>query len=352
MPSVMVAIHHTPGTFSDRWLEFCRENDVKHEVVNCHDDDIISSLARFDVLLWHWLFYSHEDVLTALPIIQAAEKAGMVVFPDVSTCSTYDNKIAQKYLLESVEAPLVPSHVFVDPDVAEAWAERTDYPKVFKLSKGAGAMNVMLVRSVSQAKRLIHRSFGRGFKVSSGQVRESLVKLRSAGPARRCDLMGKVRRLPHTLANIRRVNRAFGREIGYAYFQEFVPGNSHDTRVTVIGNRAFAFRRAVRPGDFRASGSGMLDYEVSHVNQDAIRVAFRVAKRLSAQSVAFDFVFDGSSRPLICEISYCYVAKAVHECPGYWDADLAWHEGHLWPQDLILQDCLELARSRHQEALT
>ena len=38
---------------------------------------------------------------------------------------------------------------------------------------------------------------------------------------------------------------------GYVYFQDFIPDNQFDTRVTVIGNRAFAFIRKVRPGDFR-----------------------------------------------------------------------------------------------------
>jgi ribosomal protein S6-L-glutamate ligase RimK-like protein len=143
------------------------------------------------------------------------------------------------------------------------------------------------------------------------------------------------------MANIRSVNRSFGREIGYVYFQDFVAGNNHDIRVTVIGDRAFAFRRAVRPGDFRASGSGILDYDISPISAEAIETAFRVARRLSAQSIAFDFLLDASSRPLICEISYCYVASAVYDCPGCWDEQLQWHEGHLWPQDVIFQGCID-----------
>ena len=36
------------------------------------------------------------------------------------------------------------------------------------------------------------------------------------------------------------------------YFQEFLPGNAFDTRITAIGNRAFGFLRENRPRDFRA----------------------------------------------------------------------------------------------------
>lgn len=336
-----IAIHHMPGSFSDRWLEFCRNNHVDHLIIDCHDSNIVSALRKFDILLWHWLLYEHADVLTAIPIIRAAEKMGLVVFPDVNTCCTYDNKVAQKYLLESVGAPVVPTQVFVDRSRAHEWAINTDYPRVFKLSKGAGAMNVTLVRNAQQARHLIDRSFGKGFKVNSGQVRENLARLRHARTNVCHDLMSKFKRLPSTIANIRSINRAFGREIGYIYFQDFVAGNSHDTRVTVIGDKAFAFRRAVRPGDFRASGSGILDYDASHIGTDVVQLAFSLARELSAQSIAFDFVRDKSSKPLICEISYCYVASAVYECPGYWDEKLEWHEEHVWPQDLILKECIK-----------
>ncbi|MCP4261196.1 MAG: hypothetical protein GY774_27370, partial [Planctomycetes bacterium] len=112
-------------------------------------------------------------------------------------------------------------------------------------------------------------------------------------------------------------------------------------RVTVIGDKAFAVGRAVRPGDVRASGSGFLDYDVSHISTDVVQLAFSLARELSAQSIAFDFVRDKLSKPLICEISYCYVASAVYECPGYWDEKLEWHEEHVWPQDLILEECIK-----------
>lgn len=53
------------------------------------------------------------------------------------------------------------------------------------------------------------------------------------------------------------------REKKYILFQEYLPDNEFDTRVTVIGNRAFAFRRFNRKKDFKASGSGEIDYDIS-----------------------------------------------------------------------------------------
>ena len=54
--------------------------------------------------------------------------------------------------------------------------------------------------------------------------------------------------------------RRFELQRDYLLVQEFLPGNGFDTRITVIGNRAFGFRRFNRPDDFRASGSGRIDW--------------------------------------------------------------------------------------------
>jgi len=130
------------------------------------------------------------------------------------------------------------------------------------------------------------------------------------------------------------------RQRDYIYFQEFLPGNAFDTRITVVGNRAFGFQRANRPNDFRASGSGKLVYDPAKVDKRCLAVAFEVADRIKSHSVAFDFLFSPQGHPMIGEISYCYMPQAIHACPGHWDSSLRWHEGHVWPQDAILDDLL------------
>lgn len=147
--------------------------------------------------------------------------------------------------------------------------------------------------------------------------------------------------MPKALAKIRRINRAMGPEKGYAYFQDFVPDNQFDTRVTVIGDRAVAYIRKVRPGDFRASGSGDMDYDPRNIRLQCVQVAFEVTQRVGSQSMAFDFLIERDGRPMIVEVSYCYVPDFVYNCPGHWDRQLIWHEGHMWPEEAILIDLLE-----------
>jgi hypothetical protein len=338
-----IAIHARAGSFSERWVERCRELGVHHTVVDCYGSDIISKLRGVDGLLWHWTHDRPADLMMARSVLTAAERLGLQVFPNTETCWHFDDKVAQKYLLESVQAPLAPAHAFFDEDTARAWARAAVYPLVFKLRRGAGASNVQLVRTRGEALKLISRAFGRGFDPVPKYTHD--FTRRVAGMRRRREsLSALLRRAPRVLSSLRRRSRLGGAERGYVYFQEFLPGNDCDTRVTVIGRRAFAFTRQTRPGDFRASGSGLLDHRRERIDLRCIAVAFTVARRLCVQSVAFDFAKAADGGPRILEMSYAYQASAVYECPGHWTDELTWIEGHTWPQDAILQDLLDRVR--------
>lgn len=87
------------------------------------------------------------------------------------------------------------------------------------------------------------------------------------------------------------------REKGYVYFQEFLPGNTFDTRIVVIGKRAFGCVRDNRDKDFRASGSGRVDYTVERVDLQLVELALETAKKLQVQSLAVDFLYDLDKAP-------------------------------------------------------
>jgi glutathione synthase/RimK-type ligase-like ATP-grasp enzyme len=82
------------------------------------------------------------------------------------------------------------------------------------------------------------------------------------------------------------------RQKGYVYFQDFLPDNSYDTRLIVIGNRCFGIRRYNRKNDFRASGAGLLDYKPENIDKRTIKIAFDIANKLESDCLAFDFLYD------------------------------------------------------------
>tara|TARA_R100000306_G_C4380803_1_gene144222 strand:- start:3405 stop:4412 length:1008 start_codon:yes stop_codon:yes gene_type:complete len=331
-----IAIHHSPGSFSDRWIAYCKQKKISYKIVNCYDNNIIKQLDDCGALLWHHHHGNYRDVLAAKPILFSLEQASSNVFPDFNTAWHFDDKVAQKYLLEAINAPLVPSYVFYDKEEALNWAKATSYPKVFKLKGGAGAANVKLVANEKEARKLIHKAFGRGFsqfdnlayfKDKFKKWKEGVINLNTFLRASARSVIGT------DYAKIA------PREKGYVYFQEFIPNNDSDYRIIVIGEKAIAIKRMVRKNDFRASGSGTFYYEKKLFENDLIKTAFKVADNLKTQCCAFDFVYQ-DRKPLIVEISYGFASSGYDKCPGYWTKDLKFHKGEVIPYHWMVEDVI------------
>jgi len=344
----MIGIHDRPGSFSDRWISYCADKGIPFRRVNCLATDVVQQCEGLDGLLWHWMHGVLADELVARQIIASLERRAIIVFPNVNTCWHFDDKVSQKYLLEAIGAPLIPTWVFTNKEDALRWIEGATWPKVFKLRCGAGSSNVRLVRSRAVAVGLCRQAFGRGFQSVAGYLTDMQTRLRKTKTTN--EFWERFARAPRTLLNVMAVQRQIHRERGYIYFQEFLPGNDFDTRITIIGDRAFGFMRTNRPNDFRASGSGSIVYEREKIDTRCIEIAFEVADRIGSQSLAFDFLFNSQHEPLIGEISYCYKSSAVEACEGHWDHQGAWHSGHIWPEDAILEDMLVACRGKTSKA--
>jgi hypothetical protein len=339
-----IAIDDGPGSFSGRWIERAKERGIPYERIDCLGSDVLRRLAPHAGLLWHFFHTNPAHLLVARHVIRAAEEMGLAVFPSTDTCWSFDNKVAQKYQLEAAGAPVPQTDCFFSEAAALEWIETAGFPRVVKLLRGAGSSNVRLVRDREEARALVRRAFAGG--LTGAGILPSDAHLLLARAKARHDLVGVVRRLPKTLAQHWRNRRREPHERGYIYFQEFLPDNPFDVRVTVVGRRAFAFTRNVRPNDFRASGSGSIDYSRDRIDPECLRVAFRVAARLRLQSAAFDFVFDREHRPRVLEVSFGFIPKIVFDGPGYWDEDLRFTEGHFWPQDAMLDDLVDAIAAR------
>lgn len=64
-----IAIHHTPGSFSDRWISYCKENDIPYKLVNAYDSDIIKQVEDCDAFMWHHHHANYKDALFAKQLL-------------------------------------------------------------------------------------------------------------------------------------------------------------------------------------------------------------------------------------------------------------------------------------------
>jgi glutathione synthase/RimK-type ligase-like ATP-grasp enzyme len=334
-----VAIHSGNHDYSNRWISFCEEKKISHAVVNCFDSDIVNQLMDFNILLWHWRWINPGSQLAAKQIILALQNTNLCVYPDVNTCWHYDDKIGQKYLLEAIGAPTIPTHIFYDKSQALKFVAHTEFPKVFKLRCGSASANVRLIKTRKEAEKICKIAFSSGFKPMGSFLGDAKVKLKHIENA--SAFFQKLSRLPNSIKMFLNSNHLIPKQRGYVLFQDFLPKNNTDTRITVVGNKAFAAIRYVRKNDFRASGSGVREYTHEKVDIRCVEMAFQVAKRLKAQSLAFDFLIGLNNEPKICEISYCLPNFAISESEGYWDTDLHWHPGTYYIEDLIIEKMIE-----------
>ena len=325
--------------------------EAGHEVreVDVFRADILDQVQGCHGFMWRFAHFPNlrQIARRLMPVLE--HELGIVVYPDQNTCWHYDDKIAQSYLLPAAGIPMPKTWVWHNATLAKDWAREAEYPLVLKLLGGASAENVTLVRSYKEAETWIDRLFGRGINRLSDIHLEpwpwGIQRFRSAA---KLILKG----IP---PQERLSEYAWERHKNYILFQEFLPGNEFDTRVAIVGNRAFALRRFNRKGDFRASGSGSFDTDPSKIDLAAVRLAFHVADRLKTQSVAIDCMLRGNER-VVSEISYSYVCWIGYSCPGHWvlsgdpyAGELIWREGQMWREEAQAMDFLARLNSRYAE---
>ena len=315
-----IGIYNSGSGFAPDWIEYYKSHNIDYKLVNPYDSDIIEQLSDCDAFMWHHCHNDYKDLLFAKQLTAAIETSGKIVFPNHNTGWHFDDKIGEKYLFEALNIPAVKSYIFYDKHSALKWAKGTSYPKVFKLRGGAGSANVILAKDLRQAKRLIYKSFGKGFKAfrAKDYFKERYKNWKSGHD----DFYGVIKALGRFIS-APKLMRLIENQKGYAYFQDFMPGNDFDTRVTIIGEKAFAFRRAVRKDDFRASGSGEIIY--GDIDLSMIKMAFEAADKIKSQSLALDFIYNTEHQPVIIECSYGFIQNAPNKSGGYWTKDLKWH---------------------------
>ncbi|MEO5991371.1 MAG: hypothetical protein ABIP68_07010 [Ferruginibacter sp.] len=332
---VKIAIHEREGGYSKRWIEYCKENKLNFKIVNCYSNTIMSDLEGIDVLLWHYHRYEFKNAKIAEAILTIAEYKGITVFPNKMTRISFDEKIIQKYLLESVRAPFPKTYVSFNQEESNLWLAKQNEPVVFKLSKGAGSKNVMLVNS-SEAKIITNKMYTKGVNSFKASLNFS-IKL----PLK--EIVYNFKRYIFFRVPLAKMkNKLVGKEFQYSYFQEFLPKNDHDIRIVVIGDKAIALKRLVPKNSFKASGSGIILYNHELIPLECVSKAFKVQKDLNFQCMSYDFVLHPSNGYQIVEICYGVASRAYDECQGYWNEELMWNESNsIIVEDLIIEAVLK-----------
>ena len=322
--------YHKSNNYIALYVSVLEFNKIEYKFVDINSANFFHDIKDVNYLIYRWGHYDHDRQIaqTILPIIEGT--LDINCFPNQKTCWHFDDKIKQYYLLKSLGYPYVETTIFWDKKAAIEWSKKTEYPLVYKLKGGAGSKNVRKINTSKKAISIVNKMFRNG--VHTNAIDRNTISLK--------------KEIRHFIGNlIRKINGkqsdTWQKEKNYVMFQKFLPKNNFDTRITIIGNRAFGFIRYIRKGDFRASGSGNISFDNNLIDMRCVSMAFGISKKMEFQSMAYDFLYNEHGNPEFCEISYTFDDKAIYKCEGYWDENLNWHKGHFLPQYLHLVDLLE-----------
>lgn len=342
--ALLIGIYETKGPNGNdleaikSYEDILRFNNIQYVRLRVEQPDFWARVRELSLFIMRFTIIESNLQLKSdiLPIVE--REFGVTCYPNQSMAWLYDDKVRQAFAMIAHGYPMTKAWIFYEKRAAFDWAKQANYPVVFKLKGGAGSTNVILVKSYKQASALIRQMFGGGVYPESFKAL-GLVRFKH---------FNLYREIHHLGGNIYRWSKGLDKSPfwrphkNYAYFQKFLPNNDHDTRITIIGERAFAFRRLVRENDFRASGSGKIDYDTSKIDMRFVELGFVISQKMGFKCMAYDFLENEQGEPEICEISYAFVSSAIYDCPGYWDRELNWHGGHFWPEHLHLMDALGL----------
>jgi hypothetical protein len=348
---IKVAVGKDDNGWHERFadaLESLRQEGycIDFDVLNLEANNWFKIVAPYPVVVWKTSYMGPQAAAQfAAKIYTLQNLYGKIVLPNFNSIWHFENKNAQKYIFEALAVPTPPTVVSFDYQDAIAILEQEEFPLVFKKAYGAASQNVELIRSMKQALSRVTRVFSHQLWRDSLEHTQDKKKSFLLNLTQRW-LWWKV------------LDYIMGRECGAAsvYWQRFIPGNAADLRITVIGDMyAVGFWRKNRINDFRASGSGMIDYKTP-VPLEVVRYCRFLNKTLDFDSMAYDILFrDGQF--LIVEMSYGYVDKAVWNAPGHYRFDgtdsCNFIEGHHWPQEFWIRwmsKRLESMCSKNQES--
>jgi glutathione synthase/RimK-type ligase-like ATP-grasp enzyme len=299
---------------------------IQYRLVHLESSDWIKQVDFCDIVLWK------PDYMGVRGASHFKEKIYFIevylkkrILPNFKSVWHFESKIAQSYLFGHYHVQTPKTFVSFNPEECRDTIRGIALPVVSKRSDGAGSGRVRLVRKRKDLELLADAVF-----------------YEHDYNARRAKISSFARFVLHSLFVPAFYRFVWGylvdkEPIGALYLQEFIRDNDSDLRITVIGDRyVFGFWRKNRKNDFRASGSGRLDFE-RPLPEPVIRYCIDLNRRMGFDSMGYDILFtrDGF---VIVEMSYGYVDRIIHATGGHYelleDGTMVFRRGHFMPEEI------------------
>lgn len=213
-------------------------------IVTHYEDPDLYELVRNLDIKWCWPSHSwtqgyHKKIESVLVVLNTM---GIRLIPSLHHFLAYENKGLVTEMMNSLAIPSPRSYYVATIENLERIVSKLDYPFVSKKLDGFASAGVQLLLSNRDFEKLIQKEFFQQGNLTKG--------------------------------------------IGEVVIQEYLEGLKGDWKVVVIGDIVTTLWRNVKPGDFRASGSGL--FEFFKAPDDVLDFAFKVKTMLNSPWVSLD----------------------------------------------------------------
>lgn len=330
----MIGLIYGKRGYFKEWVKICQTNEIQYKIIHIDSNHLINEIKECKYLLWNWYHDESFNSLFSKKInILLSTHYKSNIYPDIHTIQTYDDKLLQKYIFELYDIEHPETDIFYKKEEALNYLNKTKFPFIFKLSSGAGSYNVKKINNLKQGKKIIRKSFRNGFKKID---RYSLFKDAIYGKGSYSFKLKAFYRLFYKTE----FEKVSPREKKYVIFQKFIPNTSYDIRIIVVFDKAIGLIRYNRENDFRASGSGLINFDASLIPESVIRDSFKISKKLQTQTLALDFLVDENKHKVV-EVSYAFSNDLYLDCQGYWTEDLKFTKSKIKIAEWILNGLIK-----------
>jgi glutathione synthase/RimK-type ligase-like ATP-grasp enzyme len=256
--------------FSDRG---CDTRVRKYSELNFEGEDYSDTLVLYassQAPAYKRYIEDHLETLRAV---------GAQLVPNFSLFLAHEDKLLQSLLAESNSIPYPDTNHVGTLEEGEELLNKLEYPVVGKPARGFASEGVKKITGKSEALRFLNDNLQRDYDYQKGNI---------------------IKRIYRQL----RYGKRYSQGVGRIIFQEFIPNVDHDWKILIYGETAFALKRYIKEGDFRASGSGKFTFEETPPDQ-VLDLALRTREELESPWLSIDIIDTGEK---------CYLVEfqAIH----------------------------------------
>jgi glutathione synthase/RimK-type ligase-like ATP-grasp enzyme len=297
----------------DSWLRyerFCKNNNISYEFYDITKSNWIKEAERFDIFICHTASNPAFQEMIESKIYILENIMHKFCFPSYHEVWQYENKNRANYLYQCYNLPNIPTHVTNNKAEALEIINKISYPFITKTTIGAGSTGVKKIKSKLEAKVKINRIFG---------------------------IKGLKTQYPYQ------------RQKDYMYIQEFIDDARFDLRIMLVGDMAFGYYRYPNSGDYRASGSGIVDKKA--IPTEALKLAIDIRSKLKSRLMGVDLLYSKKHHKyFIIETSLFNQIDTAEQLvidgnPGYYDItdvnNITFKKGKFWIHELVIKYVVE-----------